>query len=492
MSRGRVVVIGAGIAGITAATHLALAGHEVLVLDKNGRPGGRCGRLERGGHRFDTGPTLMVMPRLYESEFHALGASLVERLVLRRVDPTYRLVFDDGRQLSLTADDERMREQLEAIEPGSFRGLQRYLDEGRRHYGVVVDNLVQRDFRRARDFFNLRTLGPMLRTKPLVNHYRHMGSYFDAPRLKSAFTFQDLYTGLSPFAAPATLSMLPYSELTDGVWYPMGGMHSVVEALVAMAVEAGVEFRLGTAAARIDTAGHRARGVSADDGTYLRADVVLANADLPYVYRQLLPPDRTAARLARKAYSCSAISFFWALDKRYDLGPHTLFIADDYRENFRQIMRDHDLPTNPSVYLHAPAGLDPAMAPAGGDSLTAIVPVGHLTDDHEQDWDRLRARARGHVLRRLRAIGITDLDRHLRFEEAFTPLSWVDAHNLVKGATHGLAHTLTQMAWFRPANRHRRYGNLYFAGASTHPGTGIPIAMVSGRLAAQRIVSEQQ
>jgi phytoene desaturase len=492
MSRGHVVVIGAGIAGITAATHLARAGHEVTVLDKNRRPGGRCGRLERGGHRFDTGPTLMVMPRLYQSEFRALGASLAERLVLRRVDPTYRLVFDDGQQLSLTADQEMMRDQLEAIEPGGFRGLQRYLDEGRRHYDVVVDNVVQRDFRRARDFFNLRTLGPMLRTKPLVNHYRHMGRYFDAPRLKSAFTFQDLYTGLSPFAAPATLSMLPYSELADGVWYPLGGMHSVVEALVAMAEEAGVEFRLGTAVARIDIAGHRARGVFAEDGTYHRADVVLANADLPYVYQQLLPPDRAAACLARKAYSCSAISFFWALDRRVDMGPHTLFIADDYRENFRQIMRDHDLPTNPSIYVHAPAGLDPAVAPAGGDSLTAIVPVGHLTEDGDQDWDRLRDRARSHVLRRLRGIGIADLASHITFEDVFTPLSWAAAHNLVKGATHGLAHTLTQMAWFRPANRHRRYANLYFAGASTHPGTGIPIAMVSGRLAAQRIGSEQR
>ncbi|HEX6475122.1 MAG TPA: phytoene desaturase family protein [Candidatus Limnocylindria bacterium] len=492
MSPGRVVVIGAGVAGITAAAHLARSGHEVIVLDKNGRPGGRCGRLERGGHRFDTGPTLMVMPRLYASEFGALGASLAERLLLRRVDPTYRLVFDDGRQLLLTADEERMRGQVEAMEPGSFRGLQRYLDEGRRHYDVVVDNLVQRDFRRARDFFNLRTLGPMIRTKPLVNHYRHMGRFFETPRLKSAFTFQDLYTGLSPFAAPATLSMLPYSELTDGVWYPMGGMHSVVEALVVMAEEAGVEFRLGTAAARIDTAGRQVRAVFAEDGTYQRADVVLANADLPYVYQQLLPPDRAAAGLARKAYSCSAISFLWALDKRYDLNPHTLFIADDYRENFRQIMRDHDLPTNPSVYLHAPAAVDEGMAPAGEDSLTAIVPVGHLTGDGAQDWDQMRDRARGHVLRRLRTIGITDLDEHVKSEDVLTPLSWAQAHNLVKGATHGLAHTLTQMAWFRPANRHRRYGNLYFAGASTHPGTGIPIAMVSGRLAAQRIASEQR
>jgi len=490
MTRESVVIIGAGIGGITAATHLARAGLEVTVVDKNRLAGGRCGRFERNGHRFDTGPTLLVMPHLYESEFAALGTSLHERLALRRVDPTYRLVFDDGAQLSLTSDPTRMCEQLEATEPGSFHGLRRYMEEGRRHYGTVVDNLVQRDFRSPGHFFNVRTLAPMLRVKPLTNHYRNMSAYFQTPRLKSAFTFQDLYTGLSPFAAPATLSMLPYSELVHGVWYPLGGMYSVVEAIVAMAREQGVEFRFDAAVTHIDVAGRRARGVGLADGSYLPADVMLANADLPYVYRELLPPDPMTKSLARKQYSCSAISFFWGLDRPYDLSPHTLFLADDYRDNFTQIMRDLDLPTNPGVYIHAPSRLDPSVAPHGRDSVTAIVPVGHLSDDHPQDWDRLRDQARGHVMRRLRQIGVDDLDEHIILEEVLTPVSWKAQHNLVNGATHGLAHTLTQMAYFRPSNRHRRYRNLYFAGASTRPGTGIPIAMVSGRLAAGRIVSE--
>jgi phytoene desaturase len=490
MTRRSAIVVGAGVGGISAAAHLAQAGMQVTVVDKNRQPGGRCGRLERDGHRFDTGPTLLVMPRLYQSEFEALGASLHERLALLRVDPTYHLVFDDGAWLDLTSNADRLREQLEAIEPGSFRRLERYLEEGSRHYEVVVENLVQRDFRRARDLFAPKALVPMLRVKPLTNHYRNMGAYFRAPRLKSAFTFQDLYTGLSPFAAPATLSMLPYSELAHGVWYPRGGMYSVVEALVELALEAGVEFRAEAAVSRIDVDGRRARGITLADGSSLRADVVLANADLPYVYRELLPPDPMTRALSRKKYSCSAISFFWGLDRPVDLGPHTLFLADDYRENFQQIMRDLDLPTNPGVYVHAPARLDPSMAPPGGDSLTAIVPVGHLSDDGRQDWDQLRDRARRHVLRRLETIGIDDIADHIRFEEVLTPLSWAHQHNLVKGATHGLSHTLTQMAYFRPSNRHRRYQNLYFAGASTHPGTGIPIAMVSGRLAAERIARE--
>jgi phytoene desaturase len=485
------LVIGAGIGGITAATHLARGGLHVTVLEKNARPGGRCDRFSREGHHFDTGPTLFVMPRLYEAEFRALGTSMHERLDLQRVDPTYHLVFDNGSQLSLTSDLKSMQEQLEIIQPGSFQGLLRYLQEGERHYQLVLQKLVNRDFRRAPDFFSIQNLALIFRLKPLINHYRNMSAYFAEPRLKSAFTFQDIYMGLSPFEAPATFSMMPYTELAHGVWYPKGGMYSIVESLMDLARQAGVEFSFNSAVERIDTDSNHARGVSLADGSRLEADVVLANADLPYVYQNLLPQDGMAEALARKRFSCSVISFFWGLDKTYpDLGPHTLFLADDYRENFNSIMRDLSLPANPSLYLHAPARLDPAMAPPGQDTLTAIVPVGHLSENGEQHWGELRDKAREHVFRRLRTLGITGIEAHIKFEEIYTPISWAKRYNLVKGSTHGLSHRLAQMAYFRPSNRHPRYQNLYFVGASTHPGTGMPTAMVSGRLVAERIRDE--
>jgi phytoene desaturase len=491
MKTKSVIVIGAGIGGITAAIHLARAGLHVTVLEKNAHPGGRCDRMSREGHHFDTGPTLFVMPLLYEAEFCALGTSLHERLDLQRVDPTYHLVFDNGSQLALTSDMKFMREQLETIQPGSFQGLLRYLQEGQRHYGLVLDNLVNRDFRKASDFFRIQNLPLIYRLKALVNHYRNMSAYFDEPHLKSAFTFQDIYMGLNPFEAPATFSMMPYTELAHGVWYPKGGMYQVVETLTDLARQAGVEFLFNSTVERIDVDAAQARGVRLADGSCLDADVVLANADLPYVYQQLLPEDRMVKTLARKRFSCSAISFFWGVDKKYeDLGPHTLFLADDYRENFERIDRDLGLPDNPSLYLHAPARLDASLAPPGQDTLTAIVPVGHLDENGEQDWDALRGRARQQVFRRLKSLGITDLEAHLKFEETIAPPAWAKRYNLAKGATHGLSHRLTQMAYFRPSNRHAHYRNLYFVGASTHPGTGIPTAMVSGRLAAGRITDE--
>ncbi len=493
MQTKTVVVIGAGVGGIVAATHLARRGLNVKVIEKNARPGGRCDRISRAGHHFDTGPTLLVMPLLYESEFAALGASLRERLPLQRVDPTYHLIFDDGSRLALTSDLKSMQEQLETLQPGSFQGLLRYLDEGHRHYHVAMEKLVQRDFRQASQFFTPAHLPLLYQLKPLANHYRHMAAYFDDPRLKAAFTFQDVYMGLSPFEAPATFSMMSYTELAHGVWYPQGGMYSIVELLTSLARQAGVEFLFDTAVEQIDVNRDHARGVVLANGEHLTADAVLANADLPYVYQDLLPQDGYAERLQHKRYSCSVISFFWGVDKPYpQLGPHTLFLADDYRENFETIIQDLGLPENPCLYLHAPARLDPDMAPADQDTLIAIVPTGHLSEDGEQDWAQRRDEARQQVFRRLTALGITDLEAHIKFETSFTPLSWRKRYNLVKGSTHGLCHNLMQLGYMRPSNRHPHYHNLYFTGASTHPGTGMPTAMVSGRLSAERVWDDLQ
>jgi phytoene desaturase len=211
MNSNSVIVIGAGIGGIATAAHLAHHGYHVIVLEKNRQPGGRCNRFSRDGHHFDSGPTLFIMPLVYQAEFASLGASLHEMLELRRVDPTYHLVFDDGSQLALTSDLDRMREQLEAIEPGSMDGFLRYLEEGHRHYEIGMARMAERDFRAATDFFSLDNLPLLFSLKPLVPHYQHMSDFFTNPRLKEAFTFQDVYMGLSPFDAPATFSMMPYT-----------------------------------------------------------------------------------------------------------------------------------------------------------------------------------------------------------------------------------------------------------------------------------------
>jgi phytoene desaturase len=485
-----VLVIGAGAAGLASSIHLANLGYDVTIYEKNVRPGGRCDRIEREGFFFDTGPTLYVMPHLYAAELESLGVSPKTTLDLQRVDPTYHLYFEDGTQLRLTSDLTNLGEQVDAFEKGASLRLLDYIAEGGRLYNLAFERLVLRHFRHPLDFYNLRNIPVFLQVKALSRHYQQMRKYFDDPRLKAAFTFQDMYMGLSPFKAPTTFSLMPYSELTHGVWYPRGGMYTIIEELTKTAQNAGVKLHLNTAIDKINVEGNQATGVTLENGDRAEADIVLANADLPYVYGNLLPQDGTFDKLKRKHYSCSTLSFFWGLDRRLpELEPHMLFLADDYKGGF-EALNGGLLPDKPSLYVHCPTRLDPSLAPKGKDSLVGIVPIGHLDVNPEEELEPVRDQARRAIIERLHDIGFENVENHIEFETCFTPCSWRKRYNLYKGATHGLSHSLNQLAYLRPHNRHKQFHNLYFAGASTHPGTGLPTVLVSGRLAAERIQDE--
>jgi phytoene desaturase len=485
------IVIGAGIGGIATAAHLAREGYAVDVYEKRDNPGGRCSRLEVDGHRFDTGPTLYLMPEVYTRAFSDLGEDINDHLVLRRVDPSYHIHFADGAELQLTSDRVRMMEQLEAIEPGSFSNFLRYLEEGDLHYRLAMPNLVDRNFHNWSEFATPKILSLLFKMRGLRKHYSNIGRYFDDPRLKAAFTFQDMYMGLSPFDAPAMYSMLQHVEFANGVWLPAGGMYSVVEALVTIAEKHGVTFHYNNPARKIITAGDRASGVELADGRYKSADILVANADLAYIYRYLLDDKRMSATLDRKRYGCSALVFYWGLSKRFpELQTHNLFLAEDYRQSFDPIFDGLTLPAEPSFYVHAPSRIDRAMAPTNGDTFIAAFPIGHIDEASPQDWTIAQDRARAVAMRRLADIGVSDLEAHIKFEKRATPQDWQAQFNLIKGSTHGLSHDLTQMGFLRPRNRHAQYQNLYFAGASTHPGTGVPTVLISARLAVERIFED--
>lgn len=485
------LVIGAGIGGVATAARLARHGYQVTVVEKGAQAGGRCDRLVKDGHHFDTGPTLYLMPEIYAQTFADLGERIEDHLDLHRVDPTYRIYFDDGSTLALTSDLNEMQAQLEAIEPGSFGSFLRYLNEGHLHYTLALPHLVGRSFHNLLEYFSPKTLLLVLRLKLLTRHYDHMGRYFNDRRLKAAFTFQDMYLSLSPYEAPATYSLLQYAELAGGVWFPIGGMARIVDALTAIAAKRGVRFMYNAPVQQIDVNGRQASGVTLADGRQMRADVVLANADLPYVYRHLLPDDGTAGRLERKRYTCSTVTFYWGVDKQYpQLAPHSIFLVSNYRQGFDRVLKDLTLPDDPSFYVHAPARVDPALAPEGQDTLMVVVPVGHINDAAPQDWDAIQKRARQVVLQRLAGIGVSDLDKHIKFEVSYTPRDWQRRYNLTKGSTLGLGHNLMQMGYLRPHNRHARYRNLYFVGASTHPGSGLATVLVSARLTTERILRD--
>jgi phytoene desaturase len=500
MQKPTALVIGAGIGGIATAARLAKNGYDVTVLEKEATPGGRCNQIIRDGHRFDIGPTLFLMPEIWEETFAALGERMSDHLELKRIDPTYKVHFDDGLQLELTSNIGEMQAQLEKVEKTAFTGFLNYIAEGSKHYKMSVEKFVGRNFYNIFEYFSLGNLPLLFKLKALKKHYANTSRFFKDERLKAAFTFQNMYLGLSPYDAPATYSLLQYTELAEGVWYPIGGMYAGIQALVNVAEKLGVKFIYNTPVRKMkEESGAlspskrgKIRSVITEDGRQFKADIFVGNADLPYIYKELLPENNEAKKLDNKLYTCSTIMFYWGVDKEYpQIAHHNVFLGGDYKASFDQIFSDHTLPEVPSFYVHAPARTDKAAAPKGQETLYILVPVGHLDERSEQDWEALVSRARETVFKRLaKEMGAEDLKEHIKFEIVYQPRVWKERFNLEKGAAFGLSHNFWQVGYLRPQNRHKQYKNLYFAGASTHPGTGLPIVLLSARLTTERILKE--
>ena len=435
MQKQTAIVVGAGIGGIATAARLAKNGYDVTVLEKNDTPGGRCNQIVRDGHRFDIGPTLFLMPEVWEETFAALGEKMSDHLDLRRIDPTYKVHFDDGLQLELTSNIGKMQTQLEKVEKTAFTGFLNYIAEGSKHYKLSLEKFVGRNFYNIFEYFSLANLPLIFQLKALGKHYANTGRFFKDERLKAAFTFQNMYLGLSPYDAPATYSLLQYTELAEGVWYPMGGMYAGIQAYVKVAEKLGVKFIYNAPVKRINVERSKVKSVTLENGTELTADIFVGNADLPYIYDQLLP-DRTEAKklIEEKLYTCSTIMFYWGVDKEYSqIAHHNIFLGGDYKSSFDKIFTDHTLPEVPSFYVHAPKRTDPAAAPEGQDTLYVLVPVGHLDPRTKQDWDEMVARARQIVFARLaKEMGAVDLESHIKFEVVYQPKTWKERFNLVE------------------------------------------------------------
>ncbi|MDD2559821.1 MAG: phytoene desaturase family protein [Bacteroidales bacterium] len=488
----KVIIIGAGVAGLATAIALAREGYKVSIFEKNPEAGGRCGVMRRDGHRFDLGATIFLMPGIYREVFDYLGLSLDKDLPGTALPDIYRLFYNEKDFLDFSTNEAYFKQQLEKFEAGSFERAQQYLATGYKMYLLALKHLLGRNFYRLFEFVNLKNLRLLAKLKIHLNHQSYTARFFEHPYLKTAFTFQNIYVGQNPLKAPALFSMLPAAELNEGSLFPIGGMHRIVEVLQEKALNLGVDIHCNCEVQSILTGKNCAKGVLLEDQSIHEADIVVANADLPYVYKELLPSSRKSKQLERKSYSCSAIVFHWGLDKQYSqLGHHNVLLSTDYKKGLEAIFKHNSMSSEPSFYVHAPAQTDPTAAPRGQESMTVIIPVGHLDDSNRDCWQQLKQNGRNYVIDRLKKQGLTDIEQHIKFEICFLPPTWQSVLNVCKGSVFGsINHNILQMGYFRPHNKHTRYKNLYFAGGSTHPGNGVPLVLLSAKLCSLRILND--
>lgn len=488
----KAVIIGSGIGGLCTAAYLSGNGFEVEIYEKNNNPGGRCGQIIQDGHRFDLGATILLMPSLYRQVLSEVGINLDEDLETKSLDPVYKLFFGNDNVFKFTRDFKLMESQLESIEPGSFAKFQKYVSEGYRFYDMAMNDLLGKNFDSIFEFVNFKSVMLLLKLKTWKKHSDYIKKYFTDEQLRMAFTFQNIYVGQNPYEAPAFFSMLPGVEIAEGALFPKGGMHRLVEKLIEINEKQGVKIFYKAAVSKILVDGNKVSGIELENENIVYADLIIANADLPYVYKNLLDDKSKSKSLNRKKYSCSAIVFHWATNKYYPhLDHHSVFLNEPYKKGLEKIFNDKSLSVNPSFYVHAPVRTDITAAPSGADTLSVIVPVAHLDAKNVNDWKKLKKRARAAVIKRLIEAGLTDIEEQIKFEICYLPKTWETTCNVTKGSVFGsLGHTIFQMGYFRPHNRHKKFKNLYFAGGSTQPGNGVPLVLLSAKLTNERILND--
>jgi phytoene desaturase len=483
----KVVVVGAGLGGLSAAAHLVGRGHEVTVVERDPAPGGRAGVVEAGGYRLDNGPTVLTMPDLLRETFAAAGAEMDDFCPVKKVDPMYRAVYADGSVLRVLHGRERMAEEIAEVcggdEAAAWHRFCDWLDE---LYRIEMPSFIDTNFDSVLDL--ARPISPGLR---LLRHggFRKLGkvvaSYFRDERLQRIFSFQAMYAGLAPYEALAVYAVITYMDSVQGVYVPEGGMHQMATGLAAAVEKAGVTVRLSSPVTRIlrssGTSG-RVVGVELEGGERLSADAVVCNPDLPVAYRTLVGLDAPrAARHGKYSPSC----LLWVAGVRglppAEAAHHNIHFGHDWDGAFRALIDDGVPMPDPSILVTLHSLDSPGLAPDGCTSLYVLEPTPNL--DGRVDWTREGPGLLDGLKARVAALGYpTDVE----VEQVLDPLDW-ERLGMERGTPFALAHTFRQTGPFRPGNVDRRVPGLVFVGSSTVPGVGVPMVLVSGRLAADRV-----
>jgi phytoene desaturase len=476
-----VVIVGAGLAGLSAAMRLAGAGRRVTVVEREGIPGGRAGLIADGGYRFDTGPTVLTMPDLIADAFDCLGETMSDWLTLTPVSPLYRAFYPDGSVLDVHSDTAAMAAEIErVIGPGEARGYERYVEFVSALYRYEMKDFIDRNIDSPLDLVTpdlarLAALGGFRRLAPKVREF------LKDPRTERIYSFQAMYAGLSPYDALAIYAVIAYMDSVAGVFFPEGGMHAVPRAMAAAAAKHGVEFRYDTTVTSVDLQHGRATGVMTADGDRIPADVVVLNPDLPVAYRDLLGQEPWS--VSRLRYSPSCFLLLAGSSAHYSqIAHHNIHFGHSWKGVFTDLIDRRQLMADPSLLVTNPTRSDPTLAPAGKQSYYVLFPTPNL--DAHLDWATVGPRYRDEVVRVLEERGYVGFGDAIEVEHVTTPADWA-ARGMERGAPFAAAHSFGQTGPFRPGNLWGE--NVVFTGSGTQPGVGVPMVLISGRLAAERI-----
>jgi len=479
-----VVVIGAGLAGLAAAVRLAAAGRDVTIVEADEVPGGCCGTATLGEYRFDTGPSVLTMPEVLADVFAAAGQDMESMLPLRRLDPYYRLRYHDGSHLDVVAGEEAMTERVRALsgaaEAARYRRFRARLGE---LFDIEWPAFIDRDMTRLRDLARPRVLARLAALGGFRSMDALVRSHLTDHRLVKAHTFQALYVGLPPRQALGIYAVIAHMDTVGGVFFPRdGGMHAIPVALATLAEKAGAHIRYGVRAVKVEAGSSGVSGVRLDTGERLAAGNVVVACDLSRAHTGLLPKGAGDWRIRRPRYSPSCLVMHFGLDRRLaGQAHHTLHFGREWEATFAALRAGRPQP-DPNLLVTYPES-DTGAAPSGHATLTVLEPTANLRGG--ADWDRLTPKLQDRLFGRLADLGYGDLSCAPRL--TIDPPAWARRGHSA-GTPFALDHRFTQTAWFRPAGAARRVPGLHFAGMYTAPGVGVPPVLISGRLAAKRVL----
>ncbi len=487
MTQQKVVVVGAGFGGLSAASFLADEGFDVELVEKNDHVGGRASVLEEDGFRFDMGPSWYLMPDIFDRFFEKLGVRQRDFYELNRLDPNYSIFFKDGDRMDVPANPDEAAELFETYEEGAGEQFQRYLTKSEETYEIGMNEFVFKDRNNFRDYLSLDVLRNARGISLIKKMQDHVEQYFDNPKLQQVMQYTLVFLGGSPNNTPALYNLMSHVDFNMGVYYPEGGIYSVVEGMKELAEQKGVEFSTSEPVRRID----REDGntvVETDDRT-IEADAVVSNADYAFTETELVPDEYTTHDedyWDSRTYAPSAFLIYMGIDKEVDLEHHSLVLPEDWSPHFEKIFDEPALPDNPSYYICNPSDTDDTVAPEGKSAIFILVPLAaelDLSDEQRQQFRDL-------VIEDLESQTGIEIEEDIEYEKIFAGQEFKEKYNSYNGTALGIAHTLRQTSVFRPKQRSKEMEGLYYVGQYTNPGIGMPMCLISGEHAAEKVTED--